>query len=319
MQKLTLGLLIQGSAIWVTFIPNAAQAIEETPSNLINLELNPNLLNTVQEALPERQAVDQGFLNPSYDPNLLLSFDSQISITFVDEGAGYKNSLGYFNYAQGAFDNLSFGDIDLNNSGRISINELGALDGVNTGLVFPNASKVGAGGNLLAGDTTVLGGGSITQSGADYLMQDGDIFQAGTSMGFLVMANAWTGSEVQGWDGAAGDPATYYSLDFLNPENLSTATLDTASSNSRHTAMMFADTGKNEIIMGFEDLDRRYGSDDDFNDAVFIVRSDPATSLQETNIEIYSAPAPTLGTGLAGLFAVIATSLFGWRRKNNTP
>ncbi|PHS79026.1 MAG: hypothetical protein COB59_03830 [Rhodospirillaceae bacterium] len=318
MKKLTLGLLIQGSAIWVAVIPGTAQALDELPSNLVNLELSPNLLNTVQEALPERQAVDQGFLNPSYDLNLLLSFDSQISISFIDEGAGYRNSLGYFNYSQGSFDNLSFGDIDINNSGRISINELGALDGVSTGLVFPNASKVGAGGSLLAGDTTVLGGGSIAQSGTDYLMQDGDVFEAGTSMGFLVMANAWTGSEVQGWDGAAGDPATYYSLDFLNPENLSTATLDTASSNSRHTAMMFADTGKNEIIMGFEDLDRRYGSDDDFNDAVFIVRSDPATALQDTNIEIYSAPAPTIGTGLAGFLAVIATGIFGRLRRQNT-
>jgi hypothetical protein len=310
--KISLALV---TAVSFSLSSKTAHAIEEKPDYIVNLDVDTELMNTVQEALPEQQTVDQSFLNPSYDPNLRLSSDSQISITFIDEGAGYRNSLGYFNYSDDAFNNLSFGDIDSDGSGRISINELSFLDGVNAGMIFPNASKVGGGGSLLAGDTVVLGGGSIIDTGSGYLMDDGQIFDAGSNMGFLVSANAWTGSEVQGWDGAAGDPATYYSLDFLNPENLSSATIDTASLESRHTAMMFADTGKDEVIMGFEDLDRRYGSDDDFNDAVFIVRADPAEALEASNIEVYSAPAPALGSGVMGLFGVVATVFFGRGRK----
>jgi len=53
--------------------------------------------------------------------------------------------------------------------------------------------------------------------------------------------------------------------------------------------------------MGFEDLNRLGGSDDDFNDAVFLVRSDPIQSMIETPVEIYSAPAPIAGSGIAGI------------------
>jgi hypothetical protein len=292
----------------------SALAIEEKPDTIVNIGLAPDLLSTVQEALPERSAIDQSFLNPSYDPNISLTMDSQLGVTFIDEGAGYRNSLGYFSFSEGAFDGLTFGGIDSDGSGRVSVDELGVLNGVDVGLVFPNASKVGAGGSLLAGDTAVLGGGTVVEGANGLLMENGEVFQAGSTVGFFLSANAWTGSNVLGWDGEQGDPNVYYSLDFLNPENSADAILGTTDELTRHTAMMFASTDKDHIIVGFEDLDRRYNSDDDFNDAIFTVWSDPAQAISGSDIEIYAAPAPEVGRGLAGLVILGSMLTFGWQR-----
>ena len=65
--------------------------------------------------------------------------------------------------------------------------------------------------------------------------------------------------------------------------------------------------------MGFEDLYRKSGSDDDFNDTIFLVRSDPGDAISDTDVEVYSAPAPALGGGLVSLAFLLIS---GWFRKN---
>lgn len=294
------------------FWPTLGHASYEIPDNIVNIELSSGLLDTVQSALPEREAVNEAFLNPGYSPNITLSLDSQLAVTFLDEGAGYRNSLGYFSYTGDVFSGLSFGDIDADNSGNISLFELGGISGMEVGMIFGNASKAGGGGSLLAGDTTVLGGGSLTQSDGGLFMEGGKTFEAGSTVGFFVAANAWNGTEVMGWDGADGDPKVYYSEDFLNPENDWSATQGTTSDTTRHVAMQFASTDRGELLVGFEDLDRRYGSDDDFNDVVFLVQSEPIGAISDVNVPVYAAPAPVAGAGLAGL--VFTLALFGLGR-----
>lgn len=284
----------------------AQNYLDEVPASVENHAVSPNLLQTITDALPEeRGQIDQNFLNQAYDPNISLGLDSQLSITFIDEGAGYRNSLGYFSYTNDSFSGLSFGDIDTDNSGRISTSEIGSVGGVSASMVFPNSSKLGSGGLLNQGDTYVFGGGSFAFTEDSWEITDGTVFDAGTNVGFFLAANAWNdyGSvgTVDGWDGTAGDPNTYYSLDFLNPENDSGATIDTVDYNTRHVALAFESEDRNTLIMGFEDLHRLYGSDDDFNDAVFLVRSDPTGAMADTNIEVYSAPAPLAGGGLLSL------------------
>ncbi|MGN7614620.1 DUF4114 domain-containing protein, partial [Magnetococcales bacterium HHB-1] len=270
------------------------QSTQEIPDDLYNQPLEPGLLQTIQDALPEGTNVNANFLNPTYNPNLPLQLDASVSVTFVDEGAGYRNSLGYFTFQDGAFDGLNKGDIDTDGVRGISLNELQNATDVETGWVFPNASKAGAGGLLQAGDTINLAGG--------------ETFSAGTNIGFFLVQNGWTGSGVKGIDDN-NQPQVMYTLDFLNPEADQSSTINqTIGDKTRHVAMLFADEGRTDIIMGFEDLNRiaqnendwNIRSDEDFNDAVFIVRADPAEAFQGANIA--TAPAPVAGGGLLSLF-----------------
>lgn len=292
-----------------------AQIVDEVPNNTENHTVSQTLLDTITTALPnERGAIDQNFLNQDYYPNIYVSEEAQLAVTFIDEGAGYKNSLGYFTFNDSSFDGLTFGDIDTDSSGRISTSEISNLSGVTTDLVFPNASKQYAGGDLLMGDTVVIGGGSLNFNDDSWEIDGGTKFAAGTNIGFFLAANAWndqgsTGT-VDGWDGTAGDPYTYYSLDFLNPENNYTATIDDVDAKSRHVALTFESSDRDVLIMGFEDLYRKSASDDDFNDAVFLVRSDPGGAISDTDVEVYSAPAPALGGGLISLAFLLIAGLF---------
>ena len=290
----------------------AQNYIDEVPASVENFDVSADLLQTISDALPEeRGRIDQNFLNQAYDPNIRLNANSQLAVTFIDEGAGYRNSLGYFTFDDTTFSDLSFGDIDTNNSGHISTSEISTISGVTTSMIFPNASLSGAGGMLDSGDTYVLGGGSLNFTEDSWIINDGTLFDAGTNVGFFLSANAWNdyGSvgTVDGWDGTAGDPYVYYSLDFLNPENSASATLENVNYRSRHVALTFESEDRNTLIMGFEDLYRGYGgSDDDFNDAIFLVRSDPTGAMADTNVEIYSAPGPMAGGGVLGFLILVA-------------
>lgn len=297
--------LLGSLTLLVGAIALSNDALAEDGSEVTNIELREGLLDTVQTALPERKAVDQSFLNPSYSPNITLNADSQLAITFLDEGAGYRNSLGYFAYQGDVFEGLSFGDIDTDNSGGISFSEMSSIEGVEVGMIFENASKLGGGGSLVAGDTVVLGGGSVSQDESGLTMTGGTTFEADTTVGFMVGANAWNGSYVKGWDGASGGSPVYYTEDFLNPENGSGATQGTATESSRHTAMQFASTEKGELIVGFEDLNRLNGSDDDFNDLVFLVQASPLDAIADANVPVFAAPAPGLGSGAAFSFLLL--------------
>ena len=290
----------------------AQNFIDEVPDGIENHSISADLLQTINDALPEeRGQIDQNFLNQAYDPNIRLSLESQLAITFVGEGAGYRNSLGYFTFNDTTFSGLTFGDIDIDNSGRISTSEIGMVSGVTTSMVFPNSSIVGGGGLLSQGDTYVLGGGSIDFIDDSWVISDGSFFDADTNVGFFLAANAWNdyGSvgTVDGWDGTAGDPYTYYTLDFLNPENDATATIDTLDYSTRHVALTFESEDRNMLIMGFEDLYQL--GDRDYNDTVFLVRSDPTGAMSDTNVEVYSAPGPVAGAGLIG-FIVLAIAGF---------
>lgn len=309
--------LIPGlAAVALTFSAASARAADgtttpATPDSLTNVEIDGSIIDTIDRYLPEREAIGSEFLSEEYTPILEFNADSQASVTFISEGAGYRNSLGYFSYDDGAFDGMTFSDIDIDGSGIIAANEVSSLSGINNiGMVFGNASGAGgwagSGGTLNTGDTWVIGDGSLSTEGDDWAMSGGTVFEADTNMGFFLMANAWDGTQVQGWDTDA-DPATYWSLDFLNPENLSTATIDDVSGDTRHVGMLdVAETG--DVILGFEDLNRATG-DNDFNDAVFIVRSDPVTAFQGSAIPTVSAaPVPVTGTGfgsvaILGVFA----------------
>jgi hypothetical protein len=284
-EKLRLLLLLFITPLAITDI--YAQQVVEIPEDLTYVEVDQALVNAIENALPESTDVNQAFLDPAYSPVLPISEDAHLSVTFIDEGAGYRNSLGWFSWSEGVFDGLTKSDIDANNSGIISYDELTAIEGISADWIFPNASLEGAGGSLNTGDSVVI--------------NNGDTSAEGTNVSFFLGANTWNGTDVVGETSGAGERNIFYGLDFLNPEALSVSTYGSGGLNedSRHVAMLFADEDRSEVILGFEDLIRPYG-DNDFNDAVFIVQADPATALSEANI--VTAPLPVMG---AGLFAPV--------------
>ncbi|NUP04847.1 MAG: LruC domain-containing protein [Polyangiaceae bacterium] len=251
------------------------------------LAIPQSVLATCGAVLPESSNVGASFLSGTYDPNLVVTAPAHVFITFVHEGAGYKNSLGYFTYTT--------------NAQGISI--------TSRQLVFPNAS--------FADPTKGLGGGGKLASGDTVTLRDATgaprIFQPNERIGFFLVADGWNGTGVRGWNEAApAIPSTsaatnaagrvFTSIDPMNPE-ASAGRSDL----SRHIAMMRIDgtpgflDGNDFLLMGFEDQRRDTGSDNDFNDLVLIIQSDPADAVI-SNVPLYEAENPDPdGDGVQGL------------------
>ncbi|NTS76178.1 DUF4114 domain-containing protein [Catenovulum sp. SM1970] len=285
-----------------------AQAIDVDQPPITNEPVPEAILNAVATQLPEGRAVNASFLNTDFSPFLSINQQANVSVTFIDEGAGYRNSLGWFSFTDSTFSGLSNGDIDSNSDSFISLNELDQLNGFDYGWLYPNASKQGAGGDLLAGDTVVVGDGA---------------FNAGDTVSFFLGQNSATGTGVS--DGVlTGSDQVFYGLDFLNPEADFTSTLDSSLENSRHVALLFADDSQEQVIMGFEDLNRvnRFAndynirSDEDFNDAVFIVSADPADAFSDSNIATAPIGSMSKGSLALGFGFIFAGFLLNNKRKD---
>lgn len=129
----------------------------------VNDYIPQDLLDLVNASLPERAPVPTN--NPQYiadniitDTRLLDSAD--IWVTFVHEGAGYMNTLGFYTY-------------DLANL-PTSVSQL-----TKRTVIFPNVSLAGSGGNLRSGNKVHLGR-----------------FPPNTGIGWFLIPNGWTGSAV---------------------------------------------------------------------------------------------------------------------------
>ncbi|MBO6524245.1 MAG: DUF4114 domain-containing protein [Balneolaceae bacterium] len=122
-------------------------------------ELLPNLFRNV---LPERSNVTvrnpEYFDNPNREIELLK--DDKVYVTFISEGAGYRNTLGYYYYHKD--------------------NPPSQISDLNKVVIFPNASAKYSGGDLIQGNTMKLLGD----------------FEEGTVIGFFVISNGWNGNKI---------------------------------------------------------------------------------------------------------------------------
>jgi LruC domain-containing protein len=129
------------------------------PTNLTNISLSDQFLDDVNASLPEYSPVPDN--NPEYledgkEATLELEENADVWVTFVGEGASYKNTLGFYTYAteDGVPSEVESTDITI---------------------IFPNASL---GTNYLsAGDTVYIGN-----------------FEPGVSIGWVLIANGWSTS-----------------------------------------------------------------------------------------------------------------------------
>jgi LruC domain-containing protein len=134
------------------------------PDYLITSDvIEQNLLDDINASLPESKKVPD--IHPEYiagntETNIVLIKKADVWVTFVHEGAGYRNSLGYYTYKVG-------------NEPKTRA-EIEALT-----VVFPNLSFSGSGGALKSGNKVYLGQ-----------------FEANTVVCWFLVADGWNGSIV---------------------------------------------------------------------------------------------------------------------------
>ncbi len=119
--------------------------------------------------------------------------------------------------------------------------------------IFPNTSYDGSGGGLETGNKVYIG--SI---GPD------------TSIGFALAQDGWDGNSVK------SNSKFFYTFSKFNPE--------INSSEKEHVALLYDDPTE-KFVIGFEDEKRENNaSDNDFNDCIISVSTDPVESIDKTNV-----------------------------------
>ena len=137
-------------------LPNYLEAVDEVVTQAF--------IDRISAAVPENMPVPDyhpSYLNNDYSADIILVEEADVYISFVLEGAGYRNVLGFYDYQT---DNppQTVADID-----SITI-------------IFPNVSRLNSGGELLPGNRVNIGH-----------------FDAGTTIGFVVFANGFNASTGQ--------------------------------------------------------------------------------------------------------------------------
>ena len=67
----------------------------------VNDEISASSMQLINDALPEGYPVpdyNPHYISAGYDTNIELTEDASVWVTFVKEGAGYKNVLGFYTY-----------------------------------------------------------------------------------------------------------------------------------------------------------------------------------------------------------------------------
>lgn len=180
---------------------------------------SPELMTFVQNTLP--QGKDLRLTHPELlitnaIADIQITQTSNVFITFVLQGAGMTNAFAFYTYPTGKSPQ-SAKDIDV------------------ITYIFPSC---GNGTPLKAGDKVDLGK-----------------FEAGTSIGFVLLQNGWdtTGRKDN------NDAVHFCSNDILNPE---------VDPNLKKHAVLLA-APDNRVLIGFEDMNRTLPQcDHDFNDLV---------------------------------------------------
>jgi hypothetical protein len=218
-------------------------------SVLVNDGMEPDqtidsILPVIKELLPEGYKLHHTHPEWLRDNSIDFQEETDVTITFVSEGAGYRNAVGYFIYPS-ANPPKTIGHIK------------------RCYFFFPNTSQVGSGGALNPGDKIRL---PFT---FNYSMVDGRevvtpnsyTFHKNHSIGFILYPNGWKG------DGVNEYITPYTSIPTHNPEE--------AHELKFHTAC-FRIPDKDRFIISFEDLrrDKSY-CDHDFNDAVMVIDINP--------------------------------------------
>ena len=117
------------------------------------------LMDKISKLFPESKDArkqHEDLFSETAQLNILVTKETPVYVSFIDEGASWKNTFGYYTYQE-------------NNPPQ-------CIDDIEKHIVFPNVSKVKEGGGLDFGDRVQLGDSS---------------FPAGTVIGFYIVARGW--------------------------------------------------------------------------------------------------------------------------------
>jgi hypothetical protein len=132
---------------------------EGVPEDVEPTDPCETLMANISEMFPERmdvRNVHDDLFSDEAILNIHVKEETPVFVSFIDEGAGWRNTFGYYSYP--------------------ADNPPQSIDDLEMQIVFPNVSKVGEGGGLDFGDRVQLGDGS---------------FPAGTVIGFYIVAQGW--------------------------------------------------------------------------------------------------------------------------------
>ncbi|MCF7952742.1 MAG: LruC domain-containing protein [Spirochaetales bacterium] len=230
------------------FSSNSDWAAYGLPEGMESVDVSSDLLENINASLPEYQSVPEAhpeFLEDEDNvTNLSLTEEANVAVTFIHEGASYTNALAFLAYPEEV--------VPDSDSAPGMQDDLDGDDVNDMSIIFPNASFAYSGGMLETGDTVDLGN-----------------FPAGTVLYWALIANSWSNSR-----GENDEKGIYFSNPEWNPES--------DPSKKQHTVLLKDLSGDDEVtfVVGFEDLNRSYGGDNDFNDLVFLVTVDPVSAIK---------------------------------------
>ena len=137
-----------------SYTSNGTPLYLENPGDVVSIETQELISNSLPESYPVPD-YNPHYISSGYDTDIIIDELADVWVTFVSEGAGYRNVLGFYTY-------------DINNpSSTVPQPE-------DITIIFPNASALGSGGGLQVGDKVKIG-----------------TFEAGTGIGWVLLANAW--------------------------------------------------------------------------------------------------------------------------------
>ena len=259
--------------------PHTSGLCDLLNTNTAKKTITSSQLEEISALLPESTRLPD--VHPDWIQDNLMYFtgDAEAVVTFIDEGAGYKNCLGYY-----IFDSENPPD---------TLHDVKSII-----IIMPNASKIGKGGEMSSGDSIKLASEFIFNVDSGYLVATPTsyTFKENTGVGFVIFQNGWKGWYVD------TTVQKYYSDASLNPET---------DPFNYHTVCVPLNQSPNSFVVGFEDLARgaNSSSDDDFNDLVLMVEVTPNESLStatfatQVNIET-NAPPTDFSIGYKKVFRI---------------
>lgn len=190
------------------------------PTNLLKDTVPPAMLSFIDSILPD--GVNLTIRHPELftstaGADIAITKPSDVFITFVSGVAGNANSIAFYTYPT--------------NNPPTKTSDIKLIT-----YIFPDA---GYHTTLQAGDKAEIGK-----------------FDAGTTIGFVLMQNAWNAEK-----GTLNNDAVHFcTTDALNPE---------VDPNLKRHAVLIDYAPTNKLLIGFEDMERTNPQcDNDFNDAV---------------------------------------------------
>jgi uncharacterized protein (DUF2164 family) len=260
-----------------SFTPTLAKPL----NNYTIKNVDPNIIKTIQQALPE--TINNNASLFTNFPDILTTdndiivgdIDTTIDITFITEGAGYLNAMGYYFYYID-----SNGDPKVITNSDSNTNQNANDPYFRPTIVFPNASLSRSGGDLQSGATRTLKGNQIDGTFRNVLV------------GFFLISNGWR-SIGNGYM-STGTGYTMHTTHTLNAnynaQYLSESNVAKSDPRRGVQSALLYYVNVSSWILAFEDISRPSG-DSDFNDCILLIKKTPGPT--EEDLTRYTVVTPT--------------------------